>query len=319
MAMRAMCWDAGCSATKGSGDLITRRGFLRASLGAIVSGLAVGAYAFGVEPFRMRRTDYRLALPGWVGPNMTIAIIADPHMCEPYMTAARLRGVVDRVNDMSPDLTLLLGDYVATHRFVRGVVPARDWAAEFARLKAPLGVHAVMGNHDWWDDPAAQARRAGPTYGEVALRDAGIEVYENRAVKLGFQGQDFWLAGLGDQIGLNTNGRWSGVDDLPGTLAQITDDAPVILMAHEPDIFPKVPARVALTLSGHTHGGQLRMFGYSPKVPSAYANRYAYGLVEEADPEGMNRKLLVSGGLGCSILPFRFGVPPEILHVTVGA
>jgi len=290
MAMRAMCWDAGCSATKGSGDLITRRGFLRASLGAIVSGLAVGAYAFGVEPFRMRRTDYRLALPGWVGPNMTIAIIADPHMCEPYMTAARLRGVVDRVNDMSPDLTLLLGDYVATHRFVRGVVPARDWAAEFARLKAPLGVHAVMGNHDWWDDPAAQARRAGPTYGEVALRDAGIEVYENRAVKLGFQEQDFWLAGLGDQIGLNTNGRWSGVDDLPGTLAQITDDA-----------------------------GQLRMFGYSPKVPSAYANRYAYGLVEEADPEGMNRKLLVSGGLGCSILPFRFGVPPEILHVTVGA
>lgn len=299
--------------------MLTRRGFFRASLGALVSGLAVGAYAFGVEPFGMRRTDYRIALPGWLGPDMKVAIIADPHMCAPYMTAARLRGVVDRVNDMTPDLTLLLGDYVATHKFVRDVVPPADWAAEFARLNAPLGVHAVMGNHDWWDDPAAQARRKGPTYGEVALRNAGIEVYENRAVKLGFAGQDFWLAGLGDQIGLNTNGSWSGVDDLPGTLAQISDTAPVILMAHEPDIFPKVPARVGLTLSGHTHGGQLRLFGVSPKVPSAFGNRYAYGLVEEADQAGGKRKLLVSGGLGCSIVPFRFGVSPEIVIATIGA
>ena len=98
------------------------------------------------------------------------------------------------------------------------------------------------------------------------------------------------------------------MDDLPGTLAQIAEDGtPVILMAHEPDIFPEVPERVALTLSGHTHGGQVRLFGWSPIVPSRYGNRYAYGHVREGA-----RDLVVSGGIGCSILPVRFGVVPEI-------
>ncbi len=99
----------------------------------------------------------------------------------------------------------------------------------------------------------------------------------------------------------------------PGTLAKITDDAPVILLAHEPDIFPRVPDRVAITLSGHTHGGQVRLFGYSPVVPSRFGNRYAYGHVVED-----NRHLLVSGGLGCSILPVRFGSPPEIVMLELG-
>ena len=102
--------------------------------------------------------------------------------------------------------------------------------------------------------------------------------------------------------------------DLDGTLAKVTDDAPVILLAHEPDIFPRVPSRVSLTLSGHTHGGQVRVFGYSPMVPSRYGNRYAYGHIVED-----NRHLVVSGGLGCSILPVRIGVPPEIVMVDVAA
>ena len=93
----------------------------------------------------------------------------------------------------------------------------------------------------------------------------------------------------------------------------MTDDAPVILLAHEPDIFPQVPSRVALTLSGHTHGGQVRLFGYSPVVPSDYGNRYAYGPVEET-----GRHLVVSGGLGYSGIPVRFGVPPEITVVDLG-
>lgn len=93
----------------------------------------------------------------------------------------------------------------------------------------------------------------------------------------------------------------------------MTDDAPLILMAHEPDVFPRVPSRVSLTLSGHTHGGQVRLFGYSPMVPSAYGNRYAYGHVVED-----GRHLCVSGGLGCSIAPIRFGSPPEIMVVELG-
>jgi predicted MPP superfamily phosphohydrolase len=119
----------------------------------------------------------------------------------------------------------------------------------------------------------------------------------------------FWLAGLDSQIAFPQR----GADDLPGTLAQITDAAPVILLAHEPDIFATLPDRVALTLCGHTHGGQIRILGYSPRVPSRFGNRYAYGHVREG-----GRELVVSGGLGTSKIPVRFGVPPEIVEVTLG-
>ena len=85
------------------------------------------------------------------------------------------------------------------------------------------------------------------------------------------------------------------------------------MLAHEPDVFPRVPDRVAVTLSGHTHGGQVRLLGYSPVVPSRFGNRYAYGHVRED-----GRHLIVSGGLGCSILPVRFGMPPEIVIVELG-
>ena len=153
------------------------------------------------------------------------------------------------------------------------------------------------------------------------LEREGVPVYENDVVRLSHNGRPFWLAGLGDQIAFFERRRkgvrrrnFEGVHDLDGTLAKVTDDAPVILLAHEPDIFPRVPPRVSLTLSGHTHGGQVRMFGYSPMVPSRYGNRYAYGHIIED-----NRHLVVSGGLGCSILPVRIGVPPEIVMVDVAA
>ena len=124
-------------------------------------------------------------------------------------------------------------------------------------------------------------------------------------------GSDFWLAGLGDQLAHPLGGgRYAGVDDLPGTLSKVADDRPVVLLAHEPDIFPQVPERFALTLSGHTHGGQVRLFGYSPVVPSAFGNRFAYGHVREG-----RRDLVVSGGIGCSILPIRLGMVPEITLV----
>lgn len=110
-------------------------------------------------------------------------------------------------------------------------------------------------------------------------------------------------------------GRFDGADDLPGTLARIPDDGnPVLLLAHKPDIFPQVPARVSLTLSGHTHGGQvaLPVLG-RPIVPSSCGERFAYGHIVEDD-----RHLIVSGGLGCSMPPVRFGVPPEIILIELG-
>ena len=288
--------------------MLTRRGFLKGLLGAILAGLFASAYAFFVEPalrFRVRRWVVRR---GGV-PPMKIAVLTDLHMGEPFVTRSRLIRIVARTNALGADLIVVLGDLNAGHRFVSRRVPLRDTAAILSALKAPLGVYGVLGNHDWWQDGAAQARGAGPVRAGAALEAAGIPVLENRALELA---NGVWLAGLGDQLALKRGGGYVGVHDLPGTLAQVPEGAPAVLLAHEPDIFPEVPGRVALTLSGHTHGGQVRLFGWSPLVPSRFGNRYAYGLVEEA-----GRALVVSGGIGCSILPVRFGVPPELNEIVI--
>ena len=302
--------------------MITRRGVLRGLGAAVASGFALGAYAVGFEPNRsIRTTKYRLqGLSRWPADlNIKIAVIADLHACEPWVGAGRIKDIVDHTNRLNADVILLLGDYVAGHRWVTSWVHSDVWAPALGKLRAPLGVHAILGNHDWWEDKTAQKQGHGPVFSQRALEAANIKVYENDVMRLSKGGKPFWLAGLGDQIGLlpgRGSGRknFRGLHDLPATLAKLTDDAPVILMAHEPDIFPTVPERVALTLSGHTHGGQVRIFGYSPVVPSKYRNRYAYGHVVED-----GRHLIVSGGLGCSIMPVRLGVPPEVLLVEVGA
>lgn len=295
--------------------------------GAALGGLALAGYAFGLEPRRLRLQRYAVSPPGWPhGLSLRIAALADIHACEPWMARAQLEHIVATANALDADLIVLLGDYAAAHRWVRRTLQPGEWAAVLGRLHAPLGVHAILGNHDWWDDADAQSAGRGPVAGQLALEQAGVPVYENRAVRLHKDGHAFWLAGLGDQIALLPRARWGrsrwqGVDDLPATLAQVTDDAPVVLLAHEPDIFPKVPARVSLTLSGHTHGGQLRILGYSPVVPSRYGNRYAYGHVveKEVGRAAAARHLIVSGGLGCSIAPIRLGVPPEIVVVDLGS
>jgi uncharacterized protein len=194
-------------------------------------------------------------------------------------------------------------------------IPASEWAPALAGLKAPLGVHAILGNHDWWEDRTVQRDGEGLIISRRALEAAGIPVYENDAVRLTKAGRPFWLAGLGDQLAYMPARRFRpvkriGVDDLAATLAKVTDAAPVILLAHEPDVAMRVPARVALQLSGHTHGGQFRLFGWSPVTPSG--KRLVYGHVRT------NCDVVISGGLGCSMVPFRLGVPPEIVLVTLG-
>lgn len=297
--------------------MLSRRFFLKSVLGSAAALLGTGAYAFGLEPaFRLRVQRYALIPPAWpAGLSLKVAVLADIHVGEPYMPASRVEEIVATTNALGADVIVLLGDYVAGHRFMTRHIGMAEIAPILAGLRAPLGVFSILGNHDWWDDLTAQRERRGPIVAARALRDVGIPVLENDVVRLVKGDTPVWLAGLGDQIAfLGQRGRHVGVDDLSGTLAKVTDDAPVILLAHEPDIFPKVPERVALTLSGHTHGGQVRLLGYSPMVPSKYGNRYAYGHVVE---EG--RHLIVSGGLGTSILPVRFGVPPEILLVELGA
>ena len=274
-----------------------------------LAGLFAAIYGFIIEPgLRLRVRRWHVRRADWTAPPLRIVALSDIHLGAPYVGLRRLRQVVRRANALNPDLIVLLGDYAAGHHFVTAPVPIAEAAPELAKLSAPQGVHAILGNHDWWDDLAAQRRGSGPNLYAQALEDVGIPVLSNAAVRK----DSFWLAGLEDQLAIRRDGRWTGLDDLPGTLAQVTDDAPVVLLAHEPDIFPQVPERVALTLSGHTHGGQVRLFGWSPVVPSRFGNRYAYGHVRE---EG--RDLVVSGGIGCSMLPVRVGMPPEITVIEI--
>jgi len=291
---------------------VTRRGLIKAGLG--LAGFAgvlmpsTTAYAAVEAAHDLVVTDYRLRPPGWrAGQRLTITVIADLHAGGPNMGIERVRQVVDAGNALGSDLVVVLGDFFATHRFVTEVVPPAAWAAELARLKAPLGVHAILGNHDWWYDIAGVRK---------ALAGVRIPVMENEAVLLGEQGRRFWLAGLGDQLAyIIEPGEYVGIDDLPGTLARVTTDDPVILLVHEPDIFTQVPERVALTIAGHTHGGQIRLPLVPPLwAPSQYGERFIYGHVVER-----NRHMIVSGGLGCSKVPLRLGVPPEIVRIELAA
>ncbi|MGY4627662.1 metallophosphoesterase [Bradyrhizobium sp. USDA 4486] len=298
--------------------MISRRHLIRSIGGLSALGVSTAAYGVGIEPMRLRVTRYHPAPRQWPADfRLKIAAIADIHACDPWMSLERIEAIVDRTNALNADLIVLLGDYVAgVHQVTRIILPS-EWARVLAGLKAPLGVHAVMGNHDYWDDRSVQRAGRGPTVAHRALEAAGIPVYENDTVRLAKDGRSFWLAGLGDQLAFAPAQRFRsvtrfGADDLAGTLAKVTDDAPVILLAHEPNIAPRVPARVALQLSGHTHGGQVRLLGWSPAVRPQHGLRLAYGHFR------LKCDVIVSGGLGCSLMPIRVGVPPEIVEVTLG-
>ena len=298
--------------------MISRRHFLKVTAGTGLLGVASAAYGAGIEARGMRVTRYDLQPPQWpAGFRLRIAALADLHACDPWMDIERIAEIVDHTNSLQPDLVVLLGDYVSGMRGVTGHIAPAAWAPVLGGLKAPLGVHAVLGNHDWWDDRAVQREGRGVPESRRALEAAGIPVYENDAVRLAKSGRPFWLAGLGDQLAFMPARRFRklvrvGVDDLAATLRKVTDDAPVVLMAHEPDVAMRVPHRVSLQLSGHTHGGQMRLFGWSPIVPSRYGTRFAYGHVRE------KCDVVVSGGLGCTALPIRINMPPEIVLVTLG-
>jgi predicted MPP superfamily phosphohydrolase len=274
--------------------------FLALVVAALIAGGAFAVKAFWIEPRSLVVTRADIAVPQWPAEArpLRIAMLADIQPAGPHVTAERVAEVVAQINALEPDLVVLLGDYVSLMRASTSHVPPKATAAVLSRLRAPLGVHAVLGNHDWWLDGR---------YIRRLLEESGIKVYENDARPIEAGGRRLWIAGLAD---LSTR-----TVDLPGTLAQVTDDAPVILLSHSPDVFPEVPERVALTLAGHTHGGQINLpFLGRLVVPSRFGQRYAYGHIIEG-----GRQMFVSSGIGNAILPARYGVPPEIVLLRIGA
>src|ERR1700686_402880 len=237
--------------------MISRRKFLRffAGLGAFSASTAT--YGFGVEPLlRLRVARYDISPPQWPADfQLKIAVIADLHACDPWMSLDRIEAIVEHTNALDADIIVMLGDYVAGHRHVTRYIPAREWAPVLAGLKAPLGVHAILGNHDWWEDKTVQREGRGLTAARRALEAVGIPVYENDVKRLTKAGRPFWLAGVGDQLAYLPARRFRpvkriGVDDLAATLSKVTDEAPVVLLAHEPDVAMRVPAGTRIATSG---------------------------------------------------------------------
>lgn len=298
--------------------MLSRRLFLRGSGGILLASSGLGAYAFGVEPgLRLDVTTYSLTPPGWpAGLQLKCGIVADIHACEPWMSVDRIREIVAVTNALAPDIIFVLGDFNAGHPYVTGAVYPPQWGEVLQDLKAPLGSYAILGNHDWWHGALVEMRSDGAEAVRRALKHAGIPILENRSVELSHLGFSFWIAGLADQMAIRT-GRHGhrGLDDLQGTLAQVTDDAPIILLAHEPYVFPRVPNRVSLTLCGHTHGGQVNLPLLSPwweRTRMGTHNVYGH-IVEDG------RHMIISAGLGTSIAPVRFMRPPEVVLVTLGS
>ena len=263
---------------------------------AALSGVGAAGFALWslwLEPRRVVVRRETLALPRWPRglDGLRIGVLSDLHAGAPHVDERKVERVVTTLNRTAPDLVALLGDYVDPNVAFGTRVEPEAVAARLGRLRAPLGIFAVLGNHDWKHEGE---RVVG------ALRAAGITVLENDAVAVDHRGESLWLAGLADPTYREP--------EIAETLADVPLGETVIALSHHPDLFPGMPDRVALTLAGHTHGSQVDIPVVRRKVtPSKYGDRFARGHVEE---EG--RHLFVSAGVGTSRLPIRFRAPPEV-------
>jgi len=271
---------------------MTRREFVR-SAGA--AGLA--ALMAGVAPFQHPRyfevTSHERRLPGLARP-LTVAFLTDLHL-GPYLGEDALVRWVDAALRAEPDLVLLGGDLV--DRSYRGDLS--ELARHLPRLRAPLGVYAVLGNHDH-----ARLRRVEPL--AELLAAAGVTLLANAAARVR---DDLVLAGIDDLR--------VGRPDLDAALAHAArlgggDGGAVALLSHNPDVIPEARGAVDLVLAGHTHGGQVCLPIVGPVVTSSrYGRRYVAGWVDDGMPA------FVSRGLGVTSLPVRYDCPAELPVITL--
>lgn len=264
------------------------------------AALAVAAWSVLVEPRRLRVHRRTLRLPHWPVEldGLVLVLVSDLHTGAAHATLERIERIARVVERLAPDVVALLGDYVDDTAMLAEPVDEDAVAVRLAAMRGRLGTLAVLGNHDW--------RSAGERM-PVALDAAGIRVLEDEAVRIARAPAELWVAGVGDLSRRSP--------DVGRALAAVPDDAAVLLLSHDPDIFPFVPERVALTVSGHTHGGQVDVPVVRRHViPSRYGDRYAAGHIVEA-----GRHLFVTRGLGTSAFPVRLGATPEVVALTLCA
>ena len=238
-----------------------------------------------------------IAMPDWPkdAPPLRVTLLSDIHVVGPDMPPSRLARIVPQVNALNADVILLAGDYVSDKRSATRTYSGAEGLASLSNLRAPGGVYAVLGNHDHWRDAAEISR---------ALRKANIRILKNEAVTIG----GMRLGGVDDE--------YTGNADLKGTVAAMRSAPGArVLLTHSPDVAPATPRDVTLILAGHTHCGQIRLPGYGAiSYVSKYGERFGCGLITEG-----TRRVVVTAGIGTSVLPFRLGAPPDVWLLTLKA
>ncbi|WP_285414241.1 metallophosphoesterase [Variovorax sp. efr-133-TYG-130] len=256
----------------------------------VLAGLAL--WGFVIEPRWVAVRVEPLGSSAWQAPpGLKVAVASDWHLTS--RSAWRVNGlgraasVVDDINAAQPDIVLLPGDFLAGSGGDESL-PIEDMAVVFGRLKAPHGVYAVLGNHDWWHDGQRIAK---------ALAAQGIRVLENASVQV--PGHDLWVVGIGDHS--------TGHSDPMRALAGVPSEAATLVMMHDPFSLATMPRTRGLVVAGHTHGGQVSVPGHGALiVPGAAPREWAYGWISHK-----GRRMYVTSGLGVSILPVRFNMRPE--------
>lgn len=244
-------------------------------------------WCFTIEPNVVTVTKYKIKDESLRGIKVVFA--GDFHL-KPYQ-GKHLNYIIDKINAQNPDAVFLIGDYVNMHQEDMSY-PIEETAAALASIRVKDHVYTVLGNHDYYSDGKKIKK---------ALEDAGIIVLENRCRRATINGKTVSIVGIEDLT--------TGFPNLKRAMRFATK--PMILLSHQPDIFPMVSENVNLTLAGHLHGGQVVLpFVGALVVPSKYGNKYASGYFEED-----GRKMIVTKGLGTSILPIRLNCPPELVVI----
>jgi uncharacterized protein len=233
--------------------------------------------------------------PRWPKP-LRIVFLSDLHIGSHVDDVVRVGSIIDEATSLNPDVALFGGDYVNMQLLGGGRVPPRTIAAILARLRAPLGRFAVLGNHDY-------------TYDESAVRDAleqnGVTVLDHDRSTIRLLDQPIGIAGIPDARVTRPEAY--------ALLKSLSPSEPTIVLAHDPYWFAHLPRGPHLMLAGHTHGGQVRLPGIgvirnATKAPL----RWSYGLVQER-----GQFLYVTSGIGTSGAPIRWGAPPELVVLDV--
>jgi uncharacterized protein len=223
--------------------------------------------------------------------GFTIVQLSDIHL-QPFTKPDLVKKAVEMSNELNPDLVVLTGDYVW-----------RDQEAVFeltpilAGLNARHGVYSVLGNHDLWLDVEVTKR---------AFEDARLPMLINQGLEISAGSGSFYLAGMDD--------GWSGRPDLSLAMEKAPSNIPTILLLHEPDLVDEtsLDPRIALQLSGHTHGGQVLLAGRPPIFTPDLGKKYSQGLFKVNDTW-----LYTNRGLGVISVPLRFNCPPEVTLLTL--